>query len=56
MSDDVEDGFEDIFDQFRKFFKLDSGIFDMDFYMFPEALKDQKIDLILYMINSLILF
>ena len=36
MSDDIDD-YDDIFDDIKKFFKLDSNIFDLDFIFFPES-------------------
>lgn len=39
MSDDYDD-FEDIFDKIKKFFNLNSRLFDMDFYIFPEFTKN----------------
>ena len=38
LSDEYDD-YEDILDQFKKFFKFDSNLFDMDFYIFPEMGK-----------------
>ncbi len=39
LSDDIDD-YDDIIDKIKKFFDLDSGLFDMDFFIFPEMSKN----------------
>ena len=41
MSEDVDDNFKDFFDEIRKILKINSGIFDLDFYMFIAYIPDQ---------------
>lgn len=36
MSDDIDD-YDDIFDEFKKYFKFDSSLFDVEFFLFPES-------------------
>ena len=40
MSDDYNDEYDDIIDRFRKFFKIDSDLFDVDFFFLPEQMKN----------------
>ena len=42
MSD--ADDYNDIFDRLRKFFKFDSGMFDMDFFIMPQSGKNEEED------------
>ena len=39
LSEDIDD----IFDEIKKYFKLNSNLFDMDFFIFPESDKDPSI-------------
>ena len=41
MSDDVDDFFEKV----KNFFNLDTDIFDIDVFLFPEAFRNKEIDL-----------
>ena len=36
MSDDI-DNYDDIFDELKKYFKFDSSLFDVEFFIFPES-------------------
>lgn len=36
MSDDIDD-YDDIFDEFKKYFKFDSSLFNVEFFLFPES-------------------
>ena len=42
MSDDIDD-YDDFFDELKKYFKFDSSLFDVEFFIFPES--DFKKDL-----------
>jgi HSP20 family molecular chaperone IbpA len=41
---DDYDEYDDIFDQIKKFFNLDAGIFDMDFFIFPEMDRSPELE------------
>ena len=36
----MSDDYNDVFDEIRKFFKINSNLFDADFFIFPESDKD----------------
>jgi HSP20 family molecular chaperone IbpA len=45
MADNYDDDeYKDFIEKFKKFFKIDSDIFDIDFLFMPESMRDPKVD------------
>lgn len=44
MPDEFDDEYRDFLEKFKKYFKIDSDIFDIDFLFMPESMKDSNFD------------
>ena len=44
MNDEFDDEYRDFLEKFKKYFKIDSDIFDIDFLFMPEPMKDPNLD------------